>query len=175
MNWLSLCAKLLQSCPTLCDSMDCSLPGSSVCDFPGKNTGVGCHFPLQLLLWWVPKDNFKNFTIPSTFIKLAFFCKEKLLIFSIHLLMSISMQVWIYGFLLYSIDNHCNITVIITLMLKLSQIWSVRVISMWLLHPFDIVSIILWAFPYFLAHQVAGSACTALKKNSLFPQILASY
>ena len=28
--------------------MDCSLPGSSIHGiFPGKNTGVGCHFPLQ--------------------------------------------------------------------------------------------------------------------------------
>ena len=25
-----VCAKSLQSCPTLCDPMDCSLPGSSV-------------------------------------------------------------------------------------------------------------------------------------------------
>ena len=33
-------------CPTLCDPMDCSLPGSS-CDSPGKNTGLGCHAPLQ--------------------------------------------------------------------------------------------------------------------------------
>ena len=24
--------------------MDCSLPGSSVHSFPGKGTGVGCHF-----------------------------------------------------------------------------------------------------------------------------------
>ena len=32
-----------QSCPTLCDPMDCSLPGSSVHGIPGKNTGVGCH------------------------------------------------------------------------------------------------------------------------------------
>ena len=37
-----------QSCPTLCDPMDGSLPGSSVHgDFPGKNTGVGCHALLQ--------------------------------------------------------------------------------------------------------------------------------
>ena len=28
--WLGACAKPLQSCPTLCDSMDCSPPGSSV-------------------------------------------------------------------------------------------------------------------------------------------------
>ena len=35
-------------CPTLCDPMNCSLPGSSVHgDSPGKNTGMGCHFPLQ--------------------------------------------------------------------------------------------------------------------------------
>ena len=43
-----MCAKLLQSCPTLCNPMDCSLPGSSVHgDSPGKNTGVGCHFLFQ--------------------------------------------------------------------------------------------------------------------------------
>ena len=37
-----------QSCPTLCDPMNCSLPGSSVHrDSLGKNTGVGCHALLQ--------------------------------------------------------------------------------------------------------------------------------
>ena len=39
-----------QSCPTLCDPMDCSLPGSSVLcpwDSPGKNTGSGSHFLLR--------------------------------------------------------------------------------------------------------------------------------
>ena len=38
-----------QSCPTLCDPMDCSsLPSSSVHgDSPGKNSEVGCHFLLQ--------------------------------------------------------------------------------------------------------------------------------
>ena len=31
-----------------CDPMNCSLPGPSDHeDFPGKNTGVGCHFLLQ--------------------------------------------------------------------------------------------------------------------------------
>ena len=35
-------AKSLQLCPTLCNPMDCSLPGPSVHgDSPGKNTGVG--------------------------------------------------------------------------------------------------------------------------------------
>ena len=57
-------AKLLQSCPTLFNLMDCSPPGSSVHgDSPGKNTRVGCHallqriFPIQrskslILLHW---------------------------------------------------------------------------------------------------------------------------
>ena len=43
-----------QLCLTLCDPIDCSLPGLSVHgDSPGKNTGVGCHaffqgiFPTQ--------------------------------------------------------------------------------------------------------------------------------
>ena len=46
--WLS------QSCPTLCDPVDCSPPSSSIHgDSPGKNTGVGWHdllpgiFPTQ--------------------------------------------------------------------------------------------------------------------------------
>ena len=38
----------LQSCPTLCNPRDCSLPGSSCpWDSPGKNNGVGCHALLQ--------------------------------------------------------------------------------------------------------------------------------
>ena len=42
---LCLVAKL---CLILCNSMDCSPPGSSVYgDSPGKNTGVGCHARLQ--------------------------------------------------------------------------------------------------------------------------------
>ena len=37
-----------QSCLTLCDPMDYSLPGSSVHGiFPGTNTGMGCHFLLH--------------------------------------------------------------------------------------------------------------------------------
>ena len=37
-----------QSCLTLCNSMNCSLPGSSVHGiFPGKNIGVGRHSLLQ--------------------------------------------------------------------------------------------------------------------------------
>ena len=37
---------------TLCNPMDCSPPGSSGhWNFPGKNTGVGCHFLLQGIFW----------------------------------------------------------------------------------------------------------------------------
>ena len=35
-----------QLCPTVCDHMNCSLPGSSCpWNFSGKNIGVCCHFP----------------------------------------------------------------------------------------------------------------------------------
>ena len=47
----TLSSKSLQSCPTLCDSMDCSPPGCSVHgDSPGKNIGVGHHAILQGIL-----------------------------------------------------------------------------------------------------------------------------
>ena len=36
-------SEVAQSCPTLSDPMDCSLPGSFVHDFPGQSTGVECH------------------------------------------------------------------------------------------------------------------------------------
>ena len=41
-------ATLLQSCPTLCNPVDCS-PARLLCpwDSPGKNTGVGCCTLLQ--------------------------------------------------------------------------------------------------------------------------------
>ena len=55
--WYHRCAKVYflacesevaQSCPTLCDPMDCN-SASLLCpwDFPGKNTGVGSHFLIQ--------------------------------------------------------------------------------------------------------------------------------
>ena len=37
-----------QSCPILCDPVDCRPPGSSVQEeITGENTGAGCHFLLQ--------------------------------------------------------------------------------------------------------------------------------
>ena len=58
-----------QSCPTLCNPIDCSLPGSSVRgDSPGKNTGVGCHASSVLL---VPPPNSQAFVSPSQVLTLA--------------------------------------------------------------------------------------------------------
>ena len=42
-------AKSVQSCPTLCNPIDGSPPGSPPWDSPGKNSGVGCHFLLQYI------------------------------------------------------------------------------------------------------------------------------
>ena len=50
MKRLLLLLLTLQSCPTLCDPIDGSPPGSPhAWDSPGKNTGVGCHFLLQCM------------------------------------------------------------------------------------------------------------------------------
>ena len=43
-------SELAQSCPTLSNPMNCSLPGSSIHGiFPGKSTGVGCHCLLRYI------------------------------------------------------------------------------------------------------------------------------
>ena len=48
--WLHYICLVAQSCPTLCNPMDCSPQGSSVHgDSPGQNTGVGCHALLQVI------------------------------------------------------------------------------------------------------------------------------
>ena len=59
-NFVYVCL-VAQSCPTLSNPMDCSLPGSSVHgDSPGKNTEVGCHF----LLCWAFFRTFECIVIP---------------------------------------------------------------------------------------------------------------
>ena len=45
--WSEVKMLVAQLCLTLCHPMDCILPGSCPWDFPGKNTGVGCHCLLQ--------------------------------------------------------------------------------------------------------------------------------
>ena len=48
------CAQSLQSCPTLCNPVDCSPPGLSVNGFPRQEYGTGCHS----LFWgiFLPSD-----------------------------------------------------------------------------------------------------------------------
>ena len=51
LSLIILCILFAQSCPTLCDPMSCSPPGSYVHgDFPGKNTGASCHSLLQRVI-----------------------------------------------------------------------------------------------------------------------------
>ena len=44
--WVLAC-QVAQSCPALCDPMDCSPQAPLSWDSPGKNTGAGCHALLQ--------------------------------------------------------------------------------------------------------------------------------
>ena len=55
-SYLSMCVcSVAQSCPTLCNPMNCSLPGSSVHgDSPGKNTGV--NYPVSSRESSLPRD-----------------------------------------------------------------------------------------------------------------------
>ena len=47
--WFWVLCLVTQSCPALCNPMDCSLPGFSAHgESPGKNTGVGCPPPRDL-------------------------------------------------------------------------------------------------------------------------------
>ena len=49
--YMMVCAKSLQSCPTLCDPMDCNLSRLlSPWDSPGKDMREGCRFLLQGIL-----------------------------------------------------------------------------------------------------------------------------
>ena len=70
-------SEVAQSCPTLSNLMDCSLPGSSVHGiFPGKSTGVGCHCLLLSSLGKASKSHMpmsgviflpKNWKVPFCF------------------------------------------------------------------------------------------------------------
>ena len=51
-QWCTCVCSVTQSCPTLCDPMDCSLASRLLCswDFPDKNTGMGYNSLLQIFL-----------------------------------------------------------------------------------------------------------------------------
>ena len=74
--------EVAQSCPTLSDPMDYSLPGSSIpWDFPGKSTGVGCHCLLCFTTGWpvFPVPLVKEIVFNPLYI-LASFVKDKVCI-----------------------------------------------------------------------------------------------
>ena len=48
-RYTAAAAKSLQSCPTLCDPIDSSPPGSPIPGILQARTGVGCHFLLQCM------------------------------------------------------------------------------------------------------------------------------
>ena len=60
------CCLNTKTCPTLCHSMDYSLPGSCVPgDSPDKNPGVGCHFLLHGV--FQPRDRTKSPSLAGGF------------------------------------------------------------------------------------------------------------
>ena len=64
-----VCARAKSLCLTLCDPVDCSLPGSSVHgDSPGKSTGMGCPPPGDL-----PKPGIKPLSLTSPALAGRFF------------------------------------------------------------------------------------------------------
>ena len=62
LNFMCVCAKLLQACLTLCDLVACSPPGSSVHgDSPGKNTAVGRQYTSTISSHWLSILYFSDF------------------------------------------------------------------------------------------------------------------
>ena len=83
-------SEVVQSCPTLCDPMDCMQPTRLLhpWDFPGKSTGVGCHCLLQYsefqyrLSFYVLKEE-KVKKRENTCFNYSYFCIVGLCIFFI--------------------------------------------------------------------------------------------
>ena len=64
MLWAVAAAKSLQSCPTLCDPIDGSPPGSPR-DSSGKDAGVGYHFLLQCMKEKIEREIARSCSILS--------------------------------------------------------------------------------------------------------------
>ena len=47
-------------------------------DSPGKNTGVGCHFLLQVDIWWISQHEYTTALCGTIHISIKGFCRESL-------------------------------------------------------------------------------------------------
>ena len=75
-----------QSCPILCNTWDCSPPGSSVHGgSPGKNTGVGCHVLLQGSFWLTDQTRISYISCTGTLVFYHWATKETLDVDCLHL------------------------------------------------------------------------------------------
>ena len=90
-------------CPTLCDPMDCSLPGFSV-HFPGESTGAGCHSLLQSWILCLRRNS-------EGFIRFSF-CGTAKLVWIIRSLLLVSLcLLWVSFFLSFLAFWLCSIAV----------------------------------------------------------------
>ena len=94
-------SEVTQLCPTLWDPMECSLPVSSIHGiFPGKNTGVGCHFLLQGIS---PTQGSNWGLLTFQIDALQSEPPGKFLLFNITLLVSIHVSVYICNYLILTV------------------------------------------------------------------------
>ena len=110
-----------QSCLTLCNFMDCSLPGFSVHgDSPGKNTGVGGHtilkriFPTLESNPGLPHCRWFLYSLSYQGVEIIRFLSNKLNFFSIFLNMLIG--VILRSFLLFLTYELCKFMVVLPLL-----------------------------------------------------------
>ena len=76
--WVAILCLVAQSCPTFCDPMNGSPPGSFVQgDSPGKNTGVGCHAFLQGIF---PTQELNQDLLPCRWILTSWVIREALIL-----------------------------------------------------------------------------------------------
>lgn len=76
-----------------------------------------------------------------------------------------------YGLVVSYFLNRLNPLVLLILMFKLSQVWTVRTSSYWLLCPLEVapIAINIWSIFYFLAQQdISGSLWTSLIMEQWF-------
>ena len=113
--------KVTQSCPILCDPMDCSPPDSSVHgDSSGKNTRVGGHailqgiFPTQELNPGLPHYRWFLYSLSCQGVEVTSFLSNKLNFFSIFLNMFIG--VILRFFLLFLTYELCKFMVVLSLL-----------------------------------------------------------